>query len=265
MTREEEEMFQNMLKMVNSSNDYHNFDSTQEFDTTENYDDGESVLNMEYGQRHRGTTDMDRGQSTFELQVFYTAVVGVADVTVQLFRSYFNPGVFVGDDLVFTNAAADTGTVRGITAIYRALQLRAETQPFKIHFVRLEPVATAQLGERWTFLKSSVWGGNKDNNLTPRTFITPEQFQLGRVDVPINMIADGERGIQFDLNPSETLVLGGFQITLFIDKIMDPTRKLQGKSEVLSLKSPRGIVDPAPAESLQRQVAEVAKMLRLKS
>lgn len=262
MTEEEKELYQQLAdKIAQGGNAYRNFDSTMNFDSVLNME-GESVLNMDYGAQVAAQQFDQRGLSTYNFRIFYTDVSGTGTpVTVTLFRSYFNPGTFVGDDLVFTNSLGDTATVNGVTSPFRTFQQRAETQPLRIAFTREKPVSDAQFDNAITFLHSSVYGGNRDNNVVPETFITPEQFQLLRVDIPMNFDVDGERGWQLNINATETLVAGGTRFTLFVNKIVDPTRELKGKSPVANLGGP-GIMEQHPAKSLQAQI-ETLQQLKL--
>lgn len=259
MTEEEKEIMRQIANNIESkSMGYHNFDSTMNYDSALDMD-GQSVLDMDYGSRYMNHKQIEpRGQSTYELTIFYTDNFGSGTpVNITLFQPYFNTGTFVGDDLVFTNVAGETATIQGDTEIYRAIHNRSETQPFRVSFARMDVVAAAQFAQRWSFSMRGVFGGEKRNNLTPRTFLTPEQFQLLRVDIPTNWNVNGERGISFDVNATEVIANGGIRMTLFVDKIMDPMRKMQGKDEIVNLDDPRGLMAPGPAKSLQQQIVSL--------
>jgi len=261
VTPEEEKEYQAIANAIaKGANNYHNYDSIQNFDSTLNMDDGESVLNMDYGARMASPMS-EKGLSTYNFTVFYTDNSGSGDVVdVTLFRSYFNEGVFVGDDLVFTNSAGDTATVRGRTVGFRQFQNRAETQTSRIGFTRQKPVDDAQFDQEIEFLYDSVYGGGKFNNIVPEEFITPEQFQLLRVDIPMRFDVNGERGWRFNLNATEILASGGCRFTLFVNRIMDPSRAIKGKNPVVELDNPRGIADSAPAASLQEQIETLQQL-----
>lgn len=241
---------------------YHNYDTTIDYDeqyidagSALNYDPNlsfdedyeESVLNMMGRYTKRGGL-MPKGQITYDLQINYVNVATNLPVRVTLFQLNFNEGTFVGSDLVFSNAGGDTATVVGITSSFRALMERSRTQQFRINYVRMNPVAAGQFGAAWRFDFQSVWGGGKFNNLTPKTFITPLQFQLLRVDVPINYDIDEERGFSFDVQTTEIAANGGLQMTLFIDRINNPTMALKGKQPVQNLTG-KGIMESQAASA----------------
>jgi len=72
MTEEEKELFNQMSKLVeNNAQNYHTFDTTENFDSVLDFDDEESVLNMNYGRNYGHVTDeMARGLSTYEFFIF---------------------------------------------------------------------------------------------------------------------------------------------------------------------------------------------------
>jgi len=245
------EMRQAVNALEMGSMNYHNYDTSQDYHGNEasalgydpdlEYDDGTYLNAM--GRYIPRQTMEPKGQITYDLQINYLDGGGGLGnpVNVTLFQLIFNEGTFVGNDLVFTNGTLDTATVVGITSPFRAIMERSQTEPFNINFVRMNPVAAPQFNTKWRFDDQSVWGGGKFNNLTPKTFITPLQFQLLRVDVPINYGIDSDSGFSFDVLSSEVIGLGGLQMTLFIDKILNPTRAMKGKPAVQSLTG-RGIM-----------------------
>lgn len=252
------QMRQAVAALEMGSMNYHNATGVQNFDTTQNmsggmyapgqdgpinfdptmsYDDDMSVLNA-MG-RYLPRKGMEpKGQITYDLQVNYVAGAGGNPVNISLFQTLFNPGTFVGNDLQFTNATGDTATIVGITSPFRAIMGRSETELFRINFVRMAPVAAPQFNTSWRFDHTSVWGGGSFNQLTPKTFITPLQFQLLRVDIPLGYIIDPDRGWSFDVLPSEIAANGGLQMTLFIDKILNPTNEMKNKPAVQPLTGP---------------------------
>lgn len=255
------EMRQAVNALEMGSMNYHNYDTSQDYngdasalgyDPDLGYDDATYLNAMG---RYQPRQSMEpKGQITYDLQINYLDGGGGLGnpVTVTLFQSIFNTGTFVGNDLTFTNATGDTATVVGITSPFRAIMERSETEPFNINFVRMNPVAAPQFNTAWRFDDQSVWGGGKFNNLTPKTFITPLQFQLLRVDVPINYSIDSDSGFTFDVLASEVVGLGGLQMTLFIDKILNPSRAMKGKPAVQNLTG-RGIMaqQAASADPIQ--------------
>jgi len=255
------EMREAMKAIQDDSQGYHNFDtlmnmdeSNMNFDTLmmDSFEDEPSVLNaIGAANRYQVPKPMKpRGQITYDLTAIYTPVAGVpGPVDITLFSFNFTPGIFVGETQVFTNAAGDFVTVTGRTASWRAMMLRSQTQPFRINFIRMNVVDDVQFSIPYFFIKNSVWGGNQDNNLSPDTFLTPEQFQLLRVDVPCNYKVDSERGIRIAIQPTE-IAPKGVRMQLFIDQVNNPTVQLDGVAPVIALTADGLVQDQASIANL---------------
>ncbi len=214
--------------LEDESMDLQNFsanDSPLGFDSDFNFDQDWN----EYGHAYTGNnTVAAAGQTTFDLTI--TSVGGAVSTDITLFQSYFNTGTFVAGDLVFVNGA-NTVTVHGTTSTMQALMSQNTNSPFRINFVRMLPTTAAQLAEQMYFQKNSVFGGFQYNNLSPNTYIDPNQYQPLRVDVPTNFIVDSQKGIKWKILNGESIL-----VTLFIDQVLDPTKELQGRDSVRNLR-----------------------------
>lgn len=182
-----------------------------------------------------------KAMTAIRLRVFYTAGVGTpANVKITLFDSTFRSGgVFNSDgDLVFTNAGGDTATITcltengadGRTVTMEQLYDMTETEPFMIGFVRLKVKTSAQFDFSMGIIKDGQWGGYGGNSITPDDYVDPDQFQLLRVDIPMNVMASRKSGFTWTIDEDQTGT--GIGMTLFIPTTVDPTKALSGQNPV---------------------------------
>lgn len=222
---------------------YHNYDSAFGADDSHNYDsaldyDGESILNMV-------GDGQAKGLSNYSCNVVYVDNSSSgANVEVEFFGTDFNNGVITGSSLVFTNNFGDTGTITGNTANFVAFQNQIRYAPLRVAYFRMNPQTSAQFNTVLTFRKDSVLGGFKGNTLTPNDFLTPEQFQLLRVDVPVNAPFNGERRMIMQLLATETTP--GTNMIFWISQLEQNIRRLQGKNSVIQMNAP-GIQNTGPS------------------
>lgn len=254
MNKHEQE-FDEMLRRVRAaSKAYDSFDSTMEWDDSvmdfDDDDDTDSVLNMVGDRRFAGL-------SQFDFRCEYVSGGLNAPVNVTIGQPNNNPGTVTGNTLVFTNGT-DTAIVRGDTTSFVFWQQEMIIKPFKAMFARMNVVNAAQFSNVWTFDKSTAWGGGKDNTLNPNSQLTPEQFQLLRVDLELNYRMMSNQGFSFNLGPTEVAASGGTRITIFADKIMEPGRALQNKPQVLQMRPNR--VSPGPSMPTAQAISQLAKM-----
>ena len=229
--------------------DYNGDESVLDFDTTMNLDGEDSVLSM-HGDRTK------RGLSEFSINLVYTAGATSLPVEVELFGLDFNNGLFVGDDLVFSNAGGDTVTISGRTTSFKAIMNRAARAPMEIDYARIKPVTATQFDRVLKFRKDTIFGGGKDNTLLPDSFLTPEQFQLLRVDVPMNYKVDSERRIIMDVGPDQ--IGAGMVMIFFFNKVVNVTNELAGKPATINMKG-RGLLDQ-PSISTRDALNQLIKL-----
>ncbi len=181
--------------------------------------------------------------TTYKLKIFWTAGVGMSPgpVDIILFDMTFNPGTFDGSgNLVFTNTNGDTATVVGLTerspgvfTTMKQLFSMTETEPFKIGFVRLRPKSVSQLDNAFSIVKESQYGASGTNSMAPDDYVDPYQFQLLRVDVPMNCDASKKNGFAWRINEDQTG--NGISMTLFVPLTIDNTKPLSGQDPVRQL------------------------------
>lgn len=240
------------MDVLNNKN-YRSFDSSLNMDESAlNYTANKSLLDYD------DSSEKVIGLSTYNVALVYTPGIGVpAPVTVELFGTNFNNGTIVGNTLVFTNAGGDTVTVTGITSPITAFQDRLRSAPFKVKYVRQTVVNAAQFREQMILRSDSVYGSGKFNTLDPEEFITPEQFQLLRVDVPLNTSFDSER--RFIMNVGPTEVAPGTKLTFWVNGLEAPIRKLNGRPSVIDMDG-TGIQSGAPTINTNQAIGDTLKI-----
>ena len=162
------------------------------------------------------------GLTTFDLTIIHAPSGAPAAINISLFEALYNGGTFVNGNLVFTTAGG-TVTISGTTQKFQALMERSKTQPFRIAFIRMKSLQTAQQANPFTLANTSVWGASQTNNISPATYKDAYQQDPLTVDVPVDFTVDSDRGIRLLVNTSEDL-----NITLFIDLFRNPTEILRG-------------------------------------
>lgn len=207
-----------------------NFDSSMGFDN-----------DMAHSYTGRGQMK-PQGQTTFDFKIVHDGAGGAGTVDIELFKALFNTGTYAGETLTFASGG-NTVTITGLTASFKALQERAKSQPFRINFARIRPLGEAQLANNITFDTQSVFGGSKQNSISPSTYVDPNQYQTLNVDVPLNFVVGDSTGLNWTINDSETII-----VTLFIDLVYDVNKAMTGVSPVRNVTRPA--LAPASAARL---------------
>jgi len=182
--------------------------------------------------------------TTYKMRVFYTPGPGLhGPVDVTFFATAFNTGTFDGSgNLVFTNSTGDTATIQGLTTngIGQTVSMKTlfnltETEPFTVGFIRMRPKTVDQLDNAINIIKESQYGASQNNSIAPDDYVDPYQYQLLRVDVPLNSHASKKHGWSWTIDEDQTG--NGISMTLFIPKTLDPTKELSGKDQLRNLNS----------------------------
>ncbi len=180
--------------------------------------------------------------TTYKLRVFYTPGDGTpAPVDVTFFAMAFNDGVFdSAGNLVFTNTGGDTATIQGLTTHGQGRKVSIQTlfdltktEPFTLGFIRMRPKTQAQLDLAMDILSDSQYGSSGSNSIAPDDYVNPDQYQLLRVDVPMNTNCSQKQGFTWTIDEDQTGT--GISMTLFIPKTIDPTKQLSGGPAVRNL------------------------------
>lgn len=207
--------------------------------------------------------------TTYKMKAFWTAGGGgtPAPVPVVFFDTTFNGGTFDGSgNLVFTNSNGDTATIVGLTerspgvfTTMKQLFSLTETEPFKIGFIRLRPKSVSQLDNAFSIVKESQYGASGTNSMAPDDYVDPYQYQLLRVDVPMNCDASKKHGFGWTINEDQTG--NGVSMTLFVPMTVDNTKPLSGQSSIRQLNSgvnPQFYMPAGPSGAMQSQLAAIA-------
>lgn len=238
---------------VRKNNFYKNFDSTSMFDSSALNFNQPSVLDY----------DEDKGQkvvglSTYSLSVRYVPGAGPnLPVQFELFGTNWNTGTVVGQTLVFQNAGGDQAIVTGITAPITVFQEELRSAIFRAKWVRQVVVNAAQFGYQYRLQQDKIYGSGKYNTLNPEEFITPEQYQLLRVDVQLNTAFDTNRRFISTCGPTEIGV--GTKYVFWIDGVTAPIEELNGKSPVINMGGD-GIQQNAPTIPSAQAINELVKL-----
>lgn len=156
--------------------------------------------------------------NTFDLKIVYRVGGPPAPIDIQLFGALYNTGSFAPTGSLIFQTVIGTVTVSGATDSFRALMERSKTQPFKIKVIRMKSLYVAQQFNPFVLGNTSVWGASEENTISPAMFTDPYQQDPLLVDVPVNFIIDGDRGIKMSINSGEQI-----SMTLFIEEYVNPT------------------------------------------
>ena len=88
---------------------------------------------------------------------------------------------------------------------YRALVESTRTVPFRITAIRMTTSTDAQIDNEIVHFSRTFLGGKSENTVSPRIYFKPEQFQSKIIDIPMNNIIDGEKGLLYLINAGETV------------------------------------------------------------
>lgn len=116
-----------------------------------------------------------------------------------------------GDLVVFSNATAPAVGQPVVYAScnqfpYKGLLHNSIGVPFQIDSIRMTTATDGQIDNTITHVKNSFLGASSQNEVNPRTFFQPNQFQARIIDIPLdgmNFIIDGEHGLLYTINPGE--------------------------------------------------------------
>ena len=109
------------------------------------------------------------------------------------------------------NAAGSLMTTSSTTgSSYRALFEMSGIANFMIRMIRINASTEAQLNNSLYWFTKTALGKFSQNEISPRTFFAPTQYQNKIVDIKQPISIDSEKGIWYDINNGETLSLQMF-------------------------------------------------------
>ena len=218
---------------------FNSFDAGNDFDS-DNYD-----MYDEYGQKigsgTKSVAAVSKRESLVNLQIkndsgaiqtlelfnFLSSVTKVANTTqyssalkpytgsnyvdaLNTDKIYFD----VDGNLVY-NKAAGALTCKSTTgSSYRSLFEMSGIANFVIRMIRINTSTEAQLNNSLYHFQKTALGAYKQNEISPRTFFAPTQFQQKIVDIKQSLVIDSEYGIQYNVNSGEEL-----SMQLFLRKV----------------------------------------------
>jgi len=87
-----------------------------------------------------------------------------------------------------------------------------------VHIALLRMIATvtpsSQFNQSITIKKKTFLGGVVENEISPSAYLSPDQFQTDRVDIPLDLVIDAETGMFVGLTGNSQVVT----LSLFIDR-----------------------------------------------
>lgn len=122
-------------------------------------------------------------------------------------------GFNAAGELVFNDETGNLTTVSCSTVPYRALLKATMSGSFRIDNMRMTFSSAAQINNAITWRDRTVLGGTKENNINPDQYFRPDQFQSLRVDVPVGLSIDRQKGLFFPILGGNTV-----NITMFVSQ-----------------------------------------------
>lgn len=99
-------------------------------------------------------------------------------------------------------------------ASYRSLFEMSGIANFVIRMIRINTSTEAQLNQSLYHFQKTALGVYKQNEISPRTFFAPTQFQNKIVDIKQSLTIDSEYGIFYNVNAGENI-----SMQLFLRKV----------------------------------------------
>lgn len=113
-----------------------------------------------------------------------------------------------GDD----TAANPLFTISCSEIAYRSLFEASSILPFSVSFIRETVTTNAQIDNKIVWFKRTIAGGQKQNQISPRAYFRPNQFQNLTIDISISFDISVDTGLQIPVRAGETVTFN-----LFID------------------------------------------------
>lgn len=104
------------------------------------------------------------------------------------------------------------GTITCSTTPYRAFFEASSIIPFNVSLIRQTSLTDPQIDNQITWFQRTFAGARTQNNISPRSFFKPNQFQPLTVDVTIGFPVGIDAGLNVIVNNAENL-----RYALFID------------------------------------------------
>ncbi len=93
---------------------------------------------------------------------------------------------------------------------YRSLMKYSERGSFRIDRMRMKFKTSDQINQDFTVTQRTFLGLRKSNSISPSSYFSPQQYQSLILDIPVPVDIDAERGINYTMRPTETLLINMF-------------------------------------------------------
>jgi hypothetical protein len=116
-------------------------------------------------------------------------------------------------DLRLTNPAGDPTIISCTTVPYRALLEATMNGSFRIDTIRATFSSSNQIAQSIIHRDRTILGGTRENNINPNDYFRPDQFQSLRVDIPVGLSIDRQKGLFFPV-----LAENSINMTVFVSQ-----------------------------------------------
>ena len=121
-------------------------------------------------------------------------------------------------NVVYPGAGGTQAIISCQVVPYYTLVQSTLVTPFSIIAMRYSSVTATQYNNQVSLYRRTFLGGWVKNPLSPKSYVSPYQYQGQIVDIPINIDIDNETAIVVKVNNGETITF-----SLFLGDISKPT------------------------------------------
>jgi hypothetical protein len=114
--------------------------------------------------------------------------------------------VYRGDD----SAANPLFTIGCAEIAYRSLFEASAIIPFRVSFLRYTVTTSGQIDNKIIWFKRTIAGGQKQNQISPRSYFRPNQYQNLTIDIPVEFDVNIDSGLQIPVKAAEIVTLSLF-------------------------------------------------------
>lgn len=120
---------------------------------------------------------------------------------------------FVGFDksgslIITPSGVYNTGTILKVSCSqfpYSGLLESSNRYPFVITRIRMTTTTDAQISNPIVLFRNNFLGSKSQNEVNPRNFFNPNQFQTKIIDIPVDFKVHANSGMLYNLNGGETV------------------------------------------------------------
>lgn len=93
---------------------------------------------------------------------------------------------------------------------YRSIFEASAIIPFRVSFLRQTVTTNGQIDKKIVWFKRTIAGGQKQNQISPRSYFRPNQYQNLTIDIPIEFDINIDSGLQIPVKAAEVVTLALF-------------------------------------------------------